>query len=114
MPCRLQKPGLRTGNGDGTVDRPDARRGPSSGAPGSGLEAGKSFEQAAIRALREEAGPHIAERTFLMTFSSGGQVRAEERFFVMRARHVAPSRTGWLPRESCQAHGAGQHSVRPI
>lgn len=85
----------------------DALRGKSYWAtPGGGLEHNESFEQAALRELREEtgltrdsAGPQIASRTFEMMLPSGETVLAEERFFIIHADQWDIDRSGWSSNE---------------
>ncbi|MCB8823439.1 NUDIX hydrolase [Microvirga rosea] len=94
------------------------QRGPLAGqaywaTPGGGLEEGETFQQAAIRELREETGlhietigPEVATREFVLQLSDGEHVMAEERFFVVRAQHTDLSREGWTheEREVMAAH----------
>ena len=75
--------------------------------PGGELEAGETFKKAAIRELREETGirvaepgPEIARREFVLRLSSGEQVMADERFFVVEHDGSALSREGWTPEET--------------
>lgn len=71
--------------------------------PGGGLQPNETFEQAAVRELREEtgietpnAGSHIDERRFIMTLPHGETVLAEERFFMLRLPHTMdPRRDQW-------------------
>ena len=86
-------------------------RGPSKGqefwaTPGGGLEGDETFEEAALRELREETGIEVSEpgkqffrREFLLQLPHGEQVAADERYFVIEADEVAVSREGWTPLE---------------
>jgi 8-oxo-dGTP pyrophosphatase MutT (NUDIX family) len=74
--------------------------------PGGALEAGESYEQAAIRELREETGVRmdnvgveIGRREFILTLIDGERVAAEERFFTVRADPGAVSFDDWADSE---------------
>jgi ADP-ribose pyrophosphatase YjhB (NUDIX family) len=66
----------------------------------------ETFEQAAIRELREETGlhvdaigPEVESREFVLQLPDGEHVMADERFFVVQAEHTDLSRDGWTPEE---------------
>src|SRR5262245_11599415 len=59
--------------------------------PGGALDSGETFEEAARRELFEETGIEVAavgdvvaEKEFILQSPNGGQVMAEERFFLVR------------------------------
>ncbi|EGY4970783.1 NUDIX domain-containing protein [Salmonella enterica subsp. enterica serovar Derby] len=74
--------------------------------PGGGLESNESFEQAALRELREETGiikndvgPQVATRSFPMMLPSGETVLAEEHFFIVNVEKTDTDKTGWSNNE---------------
>src|SRR5450830_34986 len=86
-------------------------RGPLAGddywaTPGGGLEAGETFEAAAIRELKEETGfeapalsRHDAVREFPLRLPDGETVLARERYFVVHVDDEQLSRQGWTAQE---------------
>lgn len=87
------------------------RTGPLAGqlfwsTPGGGLEPDETFEQAALRELREETGIErqtmgvpIADRAVVMQMPDGEFVQAHEKYFVVESDQVAPGRDGWTAKE---------------
>src|SRR4030095_14830618 len=74
--------------------------------PGGAVEDGETFEQAASRELeeesgigRDEVGPQVGRREFVLQLPDGERVMADERFFLVAARNEALSRAGWAARE---------------
>ncbi len=74
--------------------------------PGGGLEGNESFEQAALRELREETGlirkstgPQVASRNFEMMLPDGETVLADERFFIINAEISDIDCSGWSANE---------------
>jgi 8-oxo-dGTP diphosphatase len=75
--------------------------------PGGGVEEDETFEQAAIRELREETGirvesvgPQVGQREFVLQLSDGEHVVADERFFRVEAKEATLSRDEWTAEEA--------------
>lgn len=79
------------------------------GTPGGKLEAGESYEAAAIRELREETGINVedvglsvAEKSFFWKMPNGETVLCIERFFVVNALDENVSQDKWtLSEKNC-------------
>ena len=75
--------------------------------PGGAVDVGETFEQAAIRELREETGirvesvgPQIGRREFVLQLSDGEHAFADERFFRVDVNDATLSRDGWTAQEA--------------
>lgn len=76
------------------------------GTPGGGLEVGESFEQAAVRELREETGllsssisTEFTRREVAILLPTGEQVLSEERYFLITSNDCNISTHGWTNEE---------------
>jgi 8-oxo-dGTP diphosphatase len=74
--------------------------------PGGGLEPGESFEEAAIRELKEETGicienvgPVVAHRQIVFQLTDGEHVLEEERYFRVALPSDLISLDGWSESE---------------
>ena len=86
-------------------------RGPLKGqdfwaTPGGALEVNETFEQAAVRELREETaievsspGRQVFRREFVLQLPDGEYVAADERYFVIEVTDSSVSRGGWTSLE---------------
>lgn len=74
--------------------------------PGSGVEPGETFQQTALRELKEETGliidsvgDEIAQRKFKLQMPDGEFVMADERFFVVHTFDQTVCNAKWTDHE---------------
>ena len=74
--------------------------------PGGGLEEDETYEDAAVRELREETGivvdrvgSAVAQREFELRLPDGEYVVADERYFIIATATPDISRDGWTAQE---------------
>jgi 8-oxo-dGTP diphosphatase len=75
--------------------------------PGGGVEAGETFERAAIRELHEECGIRVnsigeplAQKEFELQLPDGEWVVADERYYRVDVKDTVLTRDGWTALET--------------
>jgi 8-oxo-dGTP diphosphatase len=89
----------------------DFKSGPLAGArfwatPGGAVDPGETFAAAASRVLFEETGlsladlgPEVARRDAVFRSAEGDQIRADERYFLIRTDGLTLAKDGWTALE---------------